>query len=595
MVSTVFFSLFFFFPYWFTQNLLSTSPHFSKSSIEIYRLVVGPLGSKLKKALDKIATINQNHGPFELLLCAGDFFGPDQQQQQEDLEGILSGTITIPLPTYFMPGKHTLSPGIMNLISKTEGQLTNMLCFLGNQGTTVTAEKLALSVCGGAPFDPSQHSKRAAGVSTDILLSYAWPAQIQDQSPLAGVKLAGKPVSAGSTLSADLVLQTGPRYIFSAAEGLFFEREPFYVGGGIAHATRFIGLGAFGAANKERWFYAMNIVPAAVIDLELLKTRPGVLTSCPLVPSRSKPLAITSPKRQREADSVGSFFWTEGTPADARKKQRRHHVRECPDASHNRVDKDSHHTTNRRALLGPLSNRDDSQCWFCTSNEKLETHLILAVLEKSYISIAKGGLVPGHILVVPITHFTSTQAMHHADDEHEVDARETLAEMRLVQSRISDIESARDHSIVVFEIFGGENPGFPTQRLHHLHLQVVPVPNNQLEVIEDAFAKEASAQCLNCSDVLPENVTLPYMRVELPSGKVLVLSPNAERVAEWKAAQRTPGVRMPRLLDLQTGRRVLADILGMKDRADWKRCVLNIKEEEALAETLKPTFENFST
>ncbi|EGF77518.1 hypothetical protein BATDEDRAFT_91726 [Batrachochytrium dendrobatidis JAM81] len=602
-------------------------------------LVVGSLGEKLEQALDKIATINKKHGPFELLLCAGDLFGSDPAQQLVVLESILVGKIKIPIPTYFMAGKHVLAAKLMDLIEKTEGQLTENLIYLGSRGTTTTADQLSISVCSGV--NAGQYSKKQSGQILDILLSSGWPSQIQMQSPLATVKLSGKLLSVGSALASDLAIELAPRYMFSTDEGVFFEREPFQFGGA-AHYTRFIGLGAFGAANKERWFYAMNIVPAATLDTNTLKTKPEVVTSCPLTLSRSETNQSTSLKRPSETETATSFFWDQGNPTDGRKKRQRappdtyvchrckqpghwkddctmeqaqhqrssgtlpdgyvckicnvpgHHIRECPEANHNRLDQSGHRNPN-----GLLTHRDDSLCWFCTSNEKLEVHLILTILDKTYISIAKGGLVPGHVLIVPITHFTSTQSIQHLSDtdtstDESIDAKETINEMNQVQRRIREIETTAQNDVVVFEVYTGKNIENPAhQRLHHLHLQVVPVPKGKTHEIEAAFKKEAEKQQLECLNEVPKDDSVPYLKVELENGKTLVFSPSTERIAEIAAARKTPGSRAPRLFDMQLGRRVMADVLNMPDRADWKQCVVNIKEEEELVETLKPIYENF--
>jgi hypothetical protein len=81
--------------------------------------------------------------------------------------------------------------------------------------------------------------------SADILLTCMAPARIAN--------LSSKPFNiSGSKSIAELLVKVNPRYHF-AAEGVFYEREPFENGKGY---TRFLSLGN---VKEERWFYAFKI------------------------------------------------------------------------------------------------------------------------------------------------------------------------------------------------------------------------------------------------------------------------------------------------------------------------------------------------
>jgi hypothetical protein len=80
--------------------------------------------------------------------------------------------------------------------------------------------------------------------TTDILITTNAPENIGN--------LSTKPFDIGSTAIAALVQKINPRYHF-AAEGVFYEREPYENGHGY---TRFLSLGN---VKEDRWFYAFKI------------------------------------------------------------------------------------------------------------------------------------------------------------------------------------------------------------------------------------------------------------------------------------------------------------------------------------------------
>ena len=47
-------------------------------------------------------------------------------------------------------------------------------------------------------------------------------------------------------------------------------------------------------------------------------------------------------------------------------------------------------------------------CWFCLASPEVEKHLVVSVGNHAYLALAKGGLVPQHLLILPIAHYQST-------------------------------------------------------------------------------------------------------------------------------------------------------------------------------------------
>ena len=51
--------------------------------------------------------------------------------------------------------------------------------------------------------------------------------------------------------------------------------------------------------------------------------------------------------------------------------------------------------------------RQDSSCWFCIDQIKEDArHLVVSHGDYTYVSLAKGGLVDFHVLIIPMEHYT---------------------------------------------------------------------------------------------------------------------------------------------------------------------------------------------
>lgn len=95
-------------------------------------------------------------------------------------------------------------------------------------------------------YSPTFTQKDVAALSgtPDILITTSAPQNISN--------LSSKRFDGGSPAIATLVQKISPRYHF-AAEGVFYEREPYENGNGY---TRFLSLGN---VKGDKWFYAFKI------------------------------------------------------------------------------------------------------------------------------------------------------------------------------------------------------------------------------------------------------------------------------------------------------------------------------------------------
>lgn len=89
----------------------------------------GDVKGKFKTFFNRIETINKKSGPFEVLLCVGDFF---DACDNNELNAYKNGFKHISIPTYIL-GPNTLesSEQYNNL---NDGEICTNLTYLGNLG-----------------------------------------------------------------------------------------------------------------------------------------------------------------------------------------------------------------------------------------------------------------------------------------------------------------------------------------------------------------------------------------------------------------------------------------------------------------------------
>jgi hypothetical protein len=304
-------------------------------------------------------------------------------------------------------------------------------------------------------------------------MTFDWPFGIEIGSQLW--KSVQPPL--GQEIISQLVSILSPRYHFACDNGVFYEREPYRNAQDSLKITRFVGLGHFGNAQKERWFYAFTLAASTTV--------PPNTTPSPFVTA-----GIVKPKQKRAVSPDNSFFWNESATnrykanQQVKKKtclickvkdcvhiQQRaipegylcricgnpgHHIKDCP-----------HGYT---AGTKKRKKRDNSKCWFCLSNPDVETHLIVHVVQDCYIALAKGGLIPHHMIIVPVVHYINSRQVELLQDENV--SKLLQVEIEKIKNQVATVEIKRDRVLVAFEVFGGGDEFERQTRLHHMHVQV---------------------------------------------------------------------------------------------------------------------------
>ncbi|KAF4629972.1 hypothetical protein G7Y89_g8171 [Cudoniella acicularis] len=532
-------------------------------------IVLGDVNGQLQQAFSKLTSLHAKNN-FSLAIVTGNLFA----EGDDSVSDLLEGKISIPLSTYFTVGTRALPSRIIEKIEKDE-EICHNLHFLGKRSTTKTSEGIRIVTLGGQldesiiggmskeqhlPFHTVGDAKALHGANTaDILLTTSWPASIRTGSKVPIPD--GSADIPGNTHIAELCATLKPRYHFSPSPEYFFEREPFFhtltqEAPDVRPVTRFISLAAYGNPAKQKALYAFSLQssfdPTAPLP-------PGV-TASPF-------LSSSNPKKRPalEADPY-SRYGNHGGNKYQQKRPRR----------------------DRLPPPGP------GECFFCLSNPNLATHLISSIGDDAYLTIAKGPLTtsetnaalgidyPAHALIIPLTHSPTLATITEEDDSRVKTFSEMNKFKEALQSMIGK-KSGNKLGAVTYEISKGNGV--------HDHWQFIPMPEETIRkgLVEAGFRVEA------------ENLSYPAFEVRDPGiaqnegdfFRVWIWTPPSEEEPEGN----TKCLIMPFdgsiRFSLQFGRIVLAKLLGLNHRTQWRDCSQTEDEEKKDIEAFKAAFKEF--
>jgi hypothetical protein len=534
--------------------------------------IIGDVNGRIEEVFSKLNNLHKKQN-FAFAIISGNLFSdPESPSEDHDaqISNLISGKIEVGLPTYFSLGTRKLPSQVIEKLEKDDGELCPNLFLLGRKVSMKTAEGFRIVAVGGkyrqgedepmnrfeasySDVDAQALAKEQSGA--DLLITTDWPFAVRDgaRASYSGAEESPRGVQSIS----DLCTTLKPRYHFSASSG-FYEREPFFQAGEPPRSiTRFISLAPFGNADKQKWIYAFSLEPASEASAELLK-------ECTASPFINK-------KRKLESQqSFNSYRYTNGSNGNNQyeydnRRRKKHHQRQPPPTP--------------------------DQCFFCLSNQACETHMIGSIGEDSYLAVAKGPLTeqntypelgfPGHVLLIPLQHSPTISTIPDKEARRKTEAelqryRSALHEM--IASKARDTANNRSKlGAVTWEI--------SRARGVHVHWQFLPVPIDTIQrgLVEAAFDAEA------------ENLSYPRF-----AKKASAMAGAGEgdylKVMIWSETVRQDIV-LPidgsYRFDLQFPRKVLAMLLGLEKRFDWRACAQATAEEEADANRFKEVFKEF--
>ncbi|QRW16418.1 nucleolus protein [Rhizoctonia solani] len=243
-----------------------------------------------------------------------------------------------------------------------------------------------------------------------------------------------------------------------------------------------------------------------------------------------------------------------------------HYFKDCPQAA---------------PRQGPLKEIGPDECWFCLSNPAVTKHLIVSIGSECYVTLPKGQLIPtdpsgkpplvpggGHLLIIPIAHYPTLLS---APPELAISI---IAEVEQYKSALRNLFAKHGAAAVMFEVARLSGRG------GHAHIQVVPVPLDKADKVEDIFYNNAQREGIKWeqdAEAALEGAKRGggnYFRVDLPDGRKMISL-----------------IRGP--FNLQFGRATLAEFLGLPERADWKACSENDAQQRTDAAKFKKAFASF--
>lgn len=502
------------------------------------------------------------------------------------ISSLLDGSIVVPLPTYFTVGKHALPEKVTERLDK-KGEVCPNLYFLDKRSTTKTSERIRIVALGGSldpsitaglskdkylPFHTEGDAKSLHGANTsDILITSHWPSSIRTGSRIPIPDQAEEPVT--EQCIADLCATLKPRYHFSTSSEFFYEREPFFHQPtedqpDIKPITRFLSLASFDNPGKQKWLYAFSLDPNASLPLTLP------------VGTTASPLGQNFKKRQRLPDQEQAY---------SRFPQH-----------------DNHHRHSKRHKQPPPT---PAECFFCLSNPNLATHLITSIATDTYLTTAKGPLstastfpslnCPAHILIIPLAHSPTLEMIPDSATRES-----TYKEMQLYRSAL--------HAMLVEKSSGGL--GAVTWEVSraggiHIHWQFLPVSTDLIKkgLVEAAFKVEAENErypLLKSKDIGDgSGEETDYFRVWIwapeqhESNGALKDNDGNHKTVSTDSRGKEKSLILPLTAEfrfnLQFGRKVMAKLLQLEGRFDWKECQQAQADETADAEAFKAAFKKF--
>ena len=376
----------------------------------------------------------------------------------------------------------------------------------------------------------------------DILLTTDWPKGIANKVTCSSeINEYGEQ---GSRMASYLANKLKPRYHFAGSKGVFYERLPYRnhrVGSEKnRHVTRFISLADVGNLEKKKWLYAFNIVPIRQIDPAELVAQPDNVTDMPF---RDSDMQFDCKEEKMQ------FFYDKNYDYEDSNRKRKSHS--------NTKDEQNKRQKTPFKPAGP--------CWFCLSGAEVEKHLIISIGSHCYIALPKGGLTPYHVLILPISHHSSTLEL---PDEVNVE----IEKFKLALKKC--FKKALGQVAVFFE---------RNYKSQHLQLQVVPIPKDVSGNIKIAFEEKAEEDSMELVE-MPEHATLCQM---VPSGTPYFYVEAGSNIRLFHRVQKG--------FPLQFGREVLVSntLLNMEERADWKECKVDKDEETRIATDFRKIFEPY--
>ncbi|XP_034700474.1 zinc finger CCCH domain-containing protein 64 isoform X2 [Vitis riparia] len=597
-------------------------------------LLCGDVLGRLNQLVKRILSVNKSAGPFDAVLCVGQFF-PDSPERLLEFMDYIEGRSQIPLPTYFIGDYGIGAAKVLSAASKDSANLgfkmdglriCDNLYWLKGSGKFTLHGLSVVYISGRRSLDGQQFGKYSqddvdalraladeSGI-VDLFLTNEWPSGVTKGAVTSNIPPGISDSSGCDSAISELVGEIKPRYHIAGTKGIFYDREP-YSNLDAVHVTRFLGLAPVGNKDKQKFIHAISPIPASTMSSAEISMKPPNTTLFPY-----KIIEETAPTNQatkRPSDSISDTqYWR----YDVSQKRQKHGAGDgdklcfkfvssgsCPRGNkcnflhdteareqymrgvcfdfinkgkcergpdcnfkHSLQDEDEGFASRRSGSENAKSTRS-KRCWFCLSSPDVESHLIISIGESYYCALAKGPLVEDQVLVIPVEHSANTLSL----------PPECEIELDRFQKSLKMYFRTQGKEVVFFEwIF---------KRGTHANIQAVPIPLSRASAVKNIFILAAEKLGFQFVTTKSNNDSegrkslraqfddkISFFYVELPDGTIL-----------------SHAIEDNEKFPVQFGREVLAGLLNMADRADWRNCKQSKEDEMKMAEVFKNQFKKF--
>lgn len=236
---------------------------------------------------------------------------------------------------------------------------------------------------------------------------------------------------------------------------------------------------------------------------------------------------------------------------------------------------DSNKKAKKQRVQKHAAAEPNPNCWFCLSNPKADTHLVVSIGEECYLAVDKGAITDKHVLILPVEHYPCTLAAPLG----------AMGEMARYMSALKSCYAESGLQFVGFERYmalrksGG----------NHCHINCIGIPTVAASKARETFEKLAVQHGFEFQH-LPKAATdddaCQQLHQVVGEGEYFVaLLPDGCRLVH----QIQYGERHP----LTFGREALAQLVGQPERAEWKLCAVSEEKEVARCEGFKTAFSKY--
>lgn len=517
-------------------------------------------------------------------MVVGDVFGSGEEADA-DLSALLSGEISVPLPTYFSVGNHALPATVAERLESSDEVVLNLI-YVGRKGTFTTTEGIRIVSIGGrlvenessltqalGKFDPlflPQDAKSLRGAhSAHILLTNQWPANIARLSSIEVPEGVDK--ESGTQPLAEICQVLKPWYHFSSSPEAAWEREVFkqpeeYGTLEEAKYTRFKSLAGVDQPSKA-WISAFTLDTARPPPAEKWTNAPFLSGSPPR-------------KRPRLDDQEQAYDRQRGGGG-------------------------GHGRRNKRPRYDP------NDCFMCIGKADFKEHLVVSIGNESIITVLRGPLpkadtfselpYSGHVMIIPMYHAADERAHGQRPENDLLSEFSEMTKYRKALNRMIGAKGNGELGTVCYEV---NRVG-----IRHFHWQLMPVQAEKIRrgLIEGAFKLgrennkyEAFKDC-DGEKLLDERNNFFRVWTWTPSANPVERADQQTNGGEEDGGT-TKSMYFPipevGRFNVSFGREVMAGVLQLEDRVDWRSALLSDERAEEAYETeeaegLKAEFAEF--